>query len=305
MKLLVTGGAGYIGTELINELDARDHYDEIIIYDNLSRGNYNLFIGVQKLSERVRFVRGDLLDSRALHAVLSDVDSVVHLAAHVTTPFADHDAHFFEQINHWGTAELVYAIEDSDVKSLLYLSSASVYGLSAEEVDHETPLDPKTFYAISKMRGEQHVERLQQKGFDAKIVRCANVFGYSNSMRFDSVINRFMLDANFSRKIAIHGNGEQYRSFIHINRVINVLANMMSGNLAADAYNLVEANYSINTIADSIKDIFPDLEMIFMDQVMIRSDLRVKPDERLDALCTIESTPLIDQLTEFRRALAF
>ena len=155
------------------------------------------------------------------------------------------------------------------------------------EVNHETSPDPKTFYAISKMRGEQHIERLQKKGFNAKIVRCANVFGYSTSMRFDSVINRFMFDAHFARKIAIHGDGEQYRSFIHIDRAVNVLANMMSGNLAAGAYDLVGANYSINTIADSIKEMYPGLEMIFMDQVMIRSNLKVKPDERLDSLCKL------------------
>ena len=124
-------------------------------------------------------------------------------------------------------------------------------------------------------------------------------------MRFDSVINRFMFDANFTRKIAIHGNGEQYRSFIHIDRAVNVLANLLGSDLPVDAYNLVEANYSINTIADTIKEIYPDLEMIFMDQVMRRSNLKVKPDARLNQLCTIDASELIDQLLDFRRALAF
>lgn len=305
MKLLVTGGAGYIGTELIKVLDEAGHYDEIIIYDNLSRANYNLFIGRQKLSSKVRFVRGDLLDSRTVDKVVKGVDAVVHLAAHVTTPFADHEAHFYEQINHWGTAELVYAIENSDVQSLLYVSSASVYGDSLEAVGHEDPLDPKTFYAISKMRGEQHVTRLQSDDFVARVVRCANVFGYSKSMRFDSVINRFMFDANFSRKLAIHGDGEQYRAFVHIDRAVNVLANLLSSDLPSGAYDLVEENYSIGTIAEVIKDLYPDVEMMFMDQIMRRSNLRVKSDVRLDRLCSIEKKTLVQQLTEFREELAF
>jgi UDP-glucose 4-epimerase len=107
MKILITGGAGYIGTELTYELMKHaDRIDEIIIYDNLSRGNYNLFIGLSKLPEgKVRFIQGDLLDTRKLRKALKGVDVVYHLAAKVSTPFADQNPHLFEQINHWGTAE--------------------------------------------------------------------------------------------------------------------------------------------------------------------------------------------------------
>src|SRR3954464_2173251 len=113
MKVLVTGGAGYIGTELTNALIARPDVEEVIIYDNLSRGNYNFFLGLRLANHtKIRFIKGELLDSRALKKVLKGVDVVYHLAAKVTTPFANADSHVYEQVNHWGTAELVYAIED-------------------------------------------------------------------------------------------------------------------------------------------------------------------------------------------------
>ena len=155
MKILITGGAGYIGTELVYELNKNPEVKEIVVYDNLSRGNINLFIGSNKLSNKIKFIQGDILDTRLLRESLKGVDVVYHLAAKVTTPFADQNAHFFEQVNHWGTAELTYAIEESEVKKFIYTSSASVYGASSQEADEQTFPNPKTFYGISKLRGEE------------------------------------------------------------------------------------------------------------------------------------------------------
>jgi len=117
MRVLVTGGAGYIGTELVNALIDRSDVEQVVVYDNLSRPNYNFFLGMRlNNSSKIDFVKGELLDSRALKKVLKGIDVVYHLAAKVTTPFANSDAHVYEQVNHWGTAELVYAVEESDVK---------------------------------------------------------------------------------------------------------------------------------------------------------------------------------------------
>ena len=111
MRILVTGGAGYIGTELIKALAKDDNIEEVIVYDNLTRHNFTFFIGNRySHAEKVRFVEGDILDSRKVRKVIDGVHTVYHLAAKVTTPFANTDPHFYEQVNHWGTAELVYAV---------------------------------------------------------------------------------------------------------------------------------------------------------------------------------------------------
>ena len=100
MKVLVTGGAGYIGSELVEKLALDDRVESIIVYDNLSKDNYNLFLS-QPLANghKVIFEQGELLDSRSLKKVLEGVNIVYHLAAKVTTPFANRDPHFFEQVN--------------------------------------------------------------------------------------------------------------------------------------------------------------------------------------------------------------
>jgi UDP-glucose 4-epimerase len=305
MKVLITGGAGYIGTELTIKLAEQPEISEVIVYDNLSRGNYNLFIGQSKATpNKVTFVHGDLLDTRKLKKVLKDVHTVYHLAAKVTTPFADQNPHMFEQVNHWGTAELIYAIEESDVQRLVYTSSASVYGASSEEVDIDSPINPRTFYGISKMRGEEHVHRLFNK-IDTFIIRCGNVYGYSKSMRFDSVINKFIFDAHFHGRITINGKGNQHRSFVHIDKTTNVLANLTKGRLQPGRYDLVEDTLEINYIADTLKDIYPELEMIFVNQHLKLRELKVKPNKVINELFDIEARTLNEVLTDFKKEFAF
>ncbi len=304
MNILITGGAGYIGNELVFELlkDASVH--EIFIYDNLSRRNYNLFLDTRYEPRKVRFIHGELLDSRKLRQVLRGIDVVYHLAAKVSTPLATESSHLFEQINHWGTAELVYAVEDSPVSKFVYLSTTSVYGASEQLIGTDTPPDPKTFYGSSKLRGEAHVERLMEKT-DAWIIRSGNVYGYSPSVRFDAVINRFMFEANFNGRIQITGNGKQQRAFVHVDKVVNMLANLVHHDLPPGIYNFSEHNLSIEHIAGVIKEIYPALDMIFVNQHLVMREIKVLPDQRIMPLVTLPPVSFKEELVRFRNKFSF
>jgi len=306
MNVLITGGAGYIGTELVYNLEADEHIKQIIIYDNLKRRNFNLFLGRMKLNtDKVRFVNGEILDSRKLKKEVDKADVVYHLAAKVTTPFADHNPHEFDQVNNWATAELTYLLEKSNVSKFIYASSASVYGSSKEESDIHTPLNPKTFYGISKMHGEEHVHRLIDSDIQTYVLRLGNAYGYNKSMRFDSVINKFIFEANFYKRIRIFGHGNQYRSFIHIERLGAFLSNLIKVELPPSIYNVVESSYSINEIVDELKNLYPSLEMIFVNQNMGMRSLKVKPDERIDPFMPIPKKELAADLAEFKAQFSF
>ena len=306
MKVLITGGAGYIGTVLTKHLVQYPEIAEIVIYDNLSRKNSNLFLGDRlPNAEKVELVVGDILDLRKLNKILSDVDVVFHLAARVSTPFANVDADFHEQVNHWGTSELVSAVEESNVEKFIFTSSTSVYGASDGLIDENQEPNPKTFYGISKYRGEEHVKRLQKKR-NALILRCANVYGYSRSMRFDAVINRFMFDANFTNRIQIHGNGKQNRAFVHVNVLIRALIGCLLNDVPSGIYNVVDKNLQILDIVDILKEIYPTLEFIFVNQHLELRQMQVDRNSVLRNYIDFENTfSLKDELLEFKERFSF
>lgn len=303
MKILITGGAGYLGTELLNKLSKSELVDEVVIYDNLSRRNRNVFLGENLSSIKIQFVHGDLLDSRKLRSALKGVDVVYHLAANVTTPFSDQNPHLFEQVNHWGTAELVYALEESKVKKLIHLSSVSVYGTSSQKLNVTSTLNPKTFYGISKMRAEEHVNRIAKK-IDTFVIRCGNVYGYSKSMRFDAVINKFMFDANFANRISVNGSGEQRRPFVGIDEVSIVLREIGLKDKKPGTYNLVGENRAIGEVVEEVRKIYPNLEILFVNQQMKMRELLVEPSDELKKIYG-EPNSLATALRNFRANFSF
>lgn len=310
MTVLITGGAGYLGTQLVSELAKNHSVSRIIIYDNLSRDNYNGFLG-HSLYDRtdnnkltIEFILGELLNTRKLRSVVQEADAVYHLAAKVVTPFATTDGHAYEQTNHWGTAELVYAIEEAPkVKKLVYVSSTSVYG--SAHANEDTEPNPQTIYGISKLRGEEHVQRLFSK-IPTYIVRCGNVYGYNKSLRFDAVINRFMFEANFKRRISIHGDGKQRRAFVSVQRAGEILVQMLNADMPSDTYNLIDKNFQILDIVDVVKAIYFDLEFIFVNRHLGLRELSVDTDLKIfNYLPKWEERSLLDEMEEFKTRFSF
>ena len=303
MHVLITGGAGYLGTSLVSLLAEHPSISKITIYDNLSHGRHGLFTGTQIVGAEMVFHRKELLDSRSLKMALKDVDIVVHLAAKVSTPFAGGDPHGFQQVNHWGTAELSYALEESSVKKVIYASSASVYGVSDTPKRVQDKPSPNTSYAISKLHGESMLLRLKEQ-MQVVVVRCANIYGYSPSLRFDAVINRFVRQAFFEGRISVEGDGKQLRPFIHIHHAATVFQKLVTDFSDSGVYNLVDKNRSIMDIANHLKDLKPALEMMYIEQDMPRVSLQVEPSPEMEALYPTPPS-FEEQIAEFVSVFRF
>ena len=305
MNILITGGAGYVGTELAHILVEDARVDQVVIYDNLSRNNYNLFLEKSFNNKKIIFFKGDILDGRRLEKALKNIDVVFHLAAKVTTPYTDQELHQYEQVNHWGTAELVSKISTSNVKHLIYLSSAAVYGFGDELFTEESAIQPANNYGITKYRAEKEINLLKDQ-LKTTIIRSANVFGYSRTMRFDSVINRFMFDANFNGKINVYGDGRQYRPFVSISYLTKLLAYQLFDENFPALINAFEFNYTLNeVIFEYLKLLYPDIDILYINQELPVQGIQLSSRYNDSLFQQLKDGSLTEILTKFKSKFSF
>ena len=305
MKILITGGAGYVGYSVVKKLlNDLDRVHSITIYDNLSRKNYSFFTEAKFDHKPVKLIQGDILDGRSLQKALEGIDCVVHLAARVTTPFADADAHSFDQVNHWGTAQLAYAIEKSNVSRVVYMSSMSIYGDHIQPISEDTNPQPHSFYGRSKWEGEQQLQVLERKR-EVIILRSGNVYGYNPSYRIDAVVNRFLFQANFTGRITINGSGDQHRSFIHVDKLASATTAAVDGQVANGIYNVVEHNLTINEVAAAVKEIYPGLDIIHANYNLRMKDMITALPCRICEQIALPQASFAGELQEFKTHFPF
>jgi UDP-glucose 4-epimerase len=302
MRILITGGLGYIGYTLIEQLTGLSIPEvEIVIYDNLSRNEFSLLNAHHLNGAHIRFIKGDLLDNHKLQKEVIKADVVIHLAAMVTTPFEDKFFHHFDQVNHWGTANLVSAVEDSDVKHFIYLSSISVFGTNEEMVDENTLVNPDSSYGISKYQAEKHVQRLINK-IPTHIIRSGNVYGYNPAIRLDAVINRFMYEAQFEGRVRINGDGSQFRGFISVVELSDIITSLVQNpNYNSGIHLAVTKSLSMNDVLDVLLKIYPDTEFIHSNENMRMKSIKVTVPSSIVKDLNVENTDLEQELINFKQ----
>ncbi|HEY0097744.1 MAG TPA: SDR family oxidoreductase [Pyrinomonadaceae bacterium] len=213
MNILVTGGAGYLGSVLIPKLLARGHRVRVLDLGYFGLGH------LRALRPSVEVIREDLRALAAapaqMHALLDGCDVVIHLAAVSNDPSAELNPGLTEEVNFHATIALAEAARALGVK-FLFSSSCSVYGEAEGELDEESWVNPLTAYASSKVKAEQGLSALAQTGWRPVILRNGTLFGYSPRMRFDLVVNIFSLYSTLHNEIKIFGDGQQWRPFLHV-----------------------------------------------------------------------------------------
>lgn len=232
MRSLVTGGAGFIGSHLVDALVAQG--DEVVVFDNLSTGKP---ANLAAVAERITFVEGDVADIDAVRAAVADCDRVFHQAAVASVPATIEQPLHTQRVNLAGTLNVLEASRGAGVQRVVFASSAAVYGDQGDGTCREDLRpQPQSPYAIEKLAAEHYV-RLYADLYGQKTaaLRYFNVFGprQDPSSPYSGVISIFVDRLLRGEVPTIFGDGEQTRDFIYVGDVVR--ANLAAGAVDAPA----------------------------------------------------------------------
>ena len=264
MRVLVTGGAGYIGCVIVEELLKNGH--DPVVFDTFYWGKDSL----EPVLDRIEIIEGDCRNSKDIIYALEGIDAVIHLAG-IVGEFACknyHKAHF--SINVESTRTLINCCTDPEldlVRDFIFASSCSVYGNVQglyKEVTEETPTAPLSAYAHAKLRSENIIlnRALEIPHFHPTILRLTTVFGWSLRPRLDLVTNLFAYKAWKDGKITIYGDGQQYRSLVHVRDVAQAFVETLNAprfTRSGKIFHLGEKsnNKTVKEIAEIVQEFIP------------------------------------------------
>jgi UDP-N-acetylglucosamine/UDP-N-acetyl-alpha-D-glucosaminouronate 4-epimerase len=251
---LVTGGAGFIGSNLVRRLAGQG--EQVRVFDNLSSGHLENLAGLEK---QVEFIQGDLRDAAAMQAALAGVTNVFHVGALASVQASVDDPAATHEINVTGTLNLLLAAREAEVNRVVFSSSASVYGDSPEMPKREDMApEPMTGYALSKLAGE-HYGRIFHDlyGLNFFALRYFNVFGprQDPASHYAAVIPLFMRAMVDGRQPVIYGDGGQTRDFTFVEDIVSANLACLSApdSAAGGVYNVAYGGrISVNNLASGI-----------------------------------------------------
>ncbi len=266
--ILVTGGAGYIGSQLIRDLAMDPAYQgcTIRIYDNMQRGTYQALMDLPPFCH-YQLVEGDVMDRYSLAEAMQGVWAVIHLAAIVKTPLSFDHPTWTHQVNHWGTVTVIDEAVRAGVERFIYACSASVYGPGGPFREND-PCHPVGPYSTSKLQGEAALLGAgQQRGLRGTSLRFGTVFGYSPGARFDAFVNRMAYLAGVGKPIVVNGKGDQKRPILHVrDATAAILFCLSHPETIGKVYNAAAENVSILGVAEAIQAILPTARVHFAGQ---------------------------------------
>ena len=258
-KILITGGAGYVGAVLTPYLLQKGY--KVTVLDLMIYG-----VEVLKKNKNLRIVKGDIRDLDLLKKELPNHDVVIHLACISNDPSFELNPKLGKSINLEAFKPLVEISKKSLVKRFIYASSSSVYGLKKEKEIHENiALEPITDYSKYKAECETILKSYESENFTPIVIRPATVCGYSPRQRLDVVVNILTNLAYHKRKISVFG-GKQFRPNIHIKdmaKVYDVLINAQKSKVSGEIFNVGYENKTVLDLANTVKSVLGnDIQLI-------------------------------------------
>ena len=255
MKVLVTGGAGFIGSHLVSAL--LDRGDRVVVLDNFSSGRRS---NLDQLTGDIELVEGDLRSYERVHAAMNGVELVFHEGALPSVPRSVQDPLTTNEVNVSGTLNVLLAARDEGVRRVVFASSSSVYGdaegLTRDETQRPQPLSP---YGVAKLAAESYCRAFWQVyGLETVSLRYFNVFGprQDPQSQYAAVVPRFIARLLDGEPPVIYGDGEQSRDFTYVGNVVagNLLA-AFAADVAGEVLNVATGgSLTVNELSASIQE---------------------------------------------------
>ncbi len=251
-KCLVTGGAGFIGSHLVEKLVEAG--EDVVALDDLSTGKSS---NIESVMDKIRFVKGDIRDEELVRKTMKGIDFVFHQAALRSVPLSVVNPGAFNDVNITGTLNILLAARDSKVKRVVFASSSSVYGESGPLKQEEMKTQPVSPYAVSKMAGELYCSIFNNLyGLETVSLRYFNVFGVRQDpeSQYAAVIPAFISRALANEPPLVHGDGLQSRDFTYVENITiaNIKAAKSKG-VAGKVFNIAcGKRYTLLEILDKI-----------------------------------------------------
>ena len=301
-NILITGGAGYIGSHIV-ELLVKEKAN-VIIYDNLVTGFKEL------INKKAKFINGDTKNLKKLSKVIknNNITSIIHLAAYLNVSESEKNKKKYYRNNVIGTLNLINACKNSQVKNIILSSSCSVYGSVEGSVNENLSLNPKSYYAYTKLRSENIIKKNSKKHkFNYGILRYFNVAGASNSGKIGEIEKSYgHLIKNLAGqslksqpKVSIYGknyntkDGTCIRDYIHVSDLADIHLKTLKKITKTKKSIILNCGYGKGYSVKEIVDIFKllkkdvivqyqkrrvgDIAQIYADTKKIKKDLNWKP----------------------------
>ena len=272
MKVLITGGAGFIGSNLAKRLVEDGH--SVVVLDSLLRGNK---LDKETYSQ-IEFIKGDVRDLQTVNQASKNCDLIFHFAAVLGVDIVADNPVETMDVEVIGTRNVVEAAFLNNVKKIMYASTSGIYGHSAIEnaLTEEVLVDPRTSYAMAKRYNEIYLaSHHEEKGLNVVSLRFFNVYGKNQDNRM--VVPRFFEQAIENDPITVFGTGKQTRDFTYINDTVEACVRLMdiSGCHIVNIAN--EAEWCITDLAEKIKIITTsNSEIIYLEAPKKRYDYEVE-----------------------------
>ena len=296
MRILVTGGTGFIGKYLVKSLLEKGH--NITIFDDFSNSTKDSISSL--IDKGIKVIEGDITKKSEIVSALKDIEIVIHLAAKISVSESINNPEETFQVNVEGTKNVLAACKENHVKKIIAASSAAVYGegIKDKKLTEELTTNPISPYGESKMRMEQEIHDFELKhGINCIILRFFNIFGIGQTSEYAGVITKFLEKIKNEQPLEIFGDGFQTRDFVSIEDIVYAINNAILYGKSG-IYNIASGKATtINELAEfmisvSNKDLeirhLPELEGDIRnseaDISLAKIELRFSPKYGLDKI---------------------